>query len=326
MKIGLIGGYGHNIVRHFPGAELAWACDGYDKAALKKADALNITDTYERPAEMLEKFQPDLVYIGSAYARNGHLAVAMRERGLPVVAEKPLAADWKTFARLKELTDGGRHGLVAEFTMRGNPAFARAHELIHSGRIGEPMLIQAQKTYKFGAARPAFYKDRSLSGGIIPWVAIHAVDYAMWCSGLRYQSVTAAHGNHCHPDYPGMEDHSSMLFRMTNGASCVITADFLRPAGAETHGDDRLRVTGSKGVVEVRGNLVICEDGDGVSRWEESEGAQPAKVAQAMVDAAIEGKSAPYSTAEAFHATAAALAARDSADHSGNSVEVPQDP
>jgi len=141
-----------------------------------------------------------------------------------------------------------------------SPPFRAAHQVVASGNIGRPMLVTAQKSYKFGS-RPDFYRDRKTYGGTIPWVAIHAVDYARWCAGIEYTSVSGHHANLAHPDYPGCEDHGGLLFRLSNGGTALVNFDYLRPETSLTHGDDRLRIAGSKGVVEVRDGVVslLCD-------------------------------------------------------------------
>lgn len=322
MKIGIVGGYGHESIKFLPKVKLAWACDDYDKQALVKAKAFGSEKTYSSMEVMLEDFQPDIVYIGSVYARNGCLAVRALELGFDVVSEKPLATDQKTLDRLYELTANGKRRTIAEFTMRWMEPFKKARQLIQSGVIGQPVMIQAQKTYKFGTRRPNFYKSRELFGGIIPWVAVHAIDYAAWCTGLQYESVTAAHGNRCFPDYPEMEDHAALLFQMTGKIPCLITADFLRPQGASSHSDDRLRVTGSEGVVEVRGGEVWLTNASKDRHWHcKSAETSRARRATALAKAALGAVDPGITTLECLHITAAALAARDAADSgSGNTL------
>jgi hypothetical protein len=46
-------------------------------------------------------------------------------------------------------------------------------------------------------------------------------------------------------------------------AGAVFTLDFLRPETAPSHGDDRLRVAGSEGVIEVRRHDVHLINGGG---------------------------------------------------------------
>jgi len=314
VKIGIVGGYGHEGLKRLPGAELAWACDGYDQQAVTRGAALGCKRIFPSMESLLTDFQPDLVYIGTVYAGNGRLAVQALEQGFDVVSEKPLAADWETLNRLSALTASGERRAIAEFAMRWSAPFQKARELILGGAIGKVAMIQAQKTYKFGTARPDFYKSRELFGGIILWVAVHALDYAAWCTGLQYDSVTAMHGNHAFPDYLEMEDHAALLFQMTGGVPCVITADFLRPSGA-ARGDDRLRITGSDGVVEVRNNDVFLTDSREEHHWvcptEDSVGIQ---LAEDLAAAALGSSAAQITTAECLHITAAAIAAREAAD------------
>lgn len=314
MKIGIVGGYGHAIVRALPGANLAWACDEYDQAALVQAQGFGSSQTFGSMEEMLEQFAPDLVYIGTVYAQNGPLAIRALEAGFDVIAEKPLATDWKTYERLKALTASGERRLIAELAMRWTPALQKIRQLIQEGQIGAPVMIQAQKTYKFGNSRPEFYKSRELFGGIIPWVAIHAIDFSSWSTGLRFQSVTARQGNRCFPEYQEMEDHAALIFEMTGGVPCLVTADFLRPQGASSHGDDRLRITGSDGVVEMRNESVFHITASGESHSDYPHDASWATTAaKALVAAALGETVAEISTAECLHVTAAALAARDAA-------------
>ena len=44
-----------------------------------------------------------------------------------------------------------------------------------------------------------------------------------------------------------------VLFKLDNGGTAMTNLDYLRPETATTHGDDRLRIAGSEGVLEVTG-------------------------------------------------------------------------
>lgn len=314
LKIGLVGGWGHESVRHYPGAHLAWACD-HDERALERAAAGGRV-VFRTMDELIECFRPDVIYVGTVFARNGVVAAEALERGFPVVCEKPLAADRKTLERLERLTDkGGR--VIAEFAMRWSAPFARARELVAAGQIGDVVFLQARKSYKFGAGRPDFYQLRETFGGIIPWVASHAIDFAAWSAGLSYRRVTAHQGNRCFPEYVEMEDHAVMLFEMSNGSPCAITADFLRPDGAASHGDNMLHLTGTQGVIEVRNSEVTLTTVAGVNRWMfEPDHGEAVRRAVHLVHAAL-GENGSITTGESLHITRAALAARLSADRHG---------
>ena len=136
--------------------------------------------------------------------------------------------------------------------MRMGPQYQAIHKAIEDGKIGEPILATAQKSYKFGKSRPEFYKNKEMYGGTIPWVGIHAIDYIHFTTKLNYTQVIAFQGNKDHPDYPGFEDYSGVLLGLSNGGTAIVNVDYLRPETAPTHGDDRLRVIGSEGVIEIK--------------------------------------------------------------------------
>lgn len=320
VRIGIVGGHGHESVRWLPGAELAWAKDGYDDQALVNASLRGCDRTFASMEEMIGEFQPAVIYVGSVFGWNARLIVRALERGIPVVSEKPLAVTRTDLDLLRRITGHGRPVVVAEFAMRWCRSLQLARELIRAGRIGDPAHVQAQKSYKFGSSRPDFYRRRELFGGIIPWVASHAIDYAAWTTGLRYRAVSARHGNRCHADYAEMEDFATMQFEMSGGVPCVVSADFLRPAGASSHGDDRLRVTGTEGVVEVKGADVFLATADGEETWHRPS-ADPAERARDLVLSAL-GRDDTTTLEESLHVTEAALAARESADGPRSWVEI----
>jgi len=324
-RIGIIGGYGHECVRPLPGAEIARALDGYDDAARRRAEASPECLLFPDMDRLIEEFSPGILYIGSAYGRNGDLVVAALERGLSVVCEKPIATDWDVLRRIEDLTADGHLRVIADFAMRWSPTIVRAREIIKAGGIGSVVMAQAQKSYKFGKGRPEFYKTRELFGGIIPWVAIHAIDWTTWCCDLRFESVTATHGLKRFSDYPGMEDHASMLFRMEGGVPAVVTSDFMRPGGASSHSDDRLRITGTEGVVEARGDTLFVVDSSG-ERTIDCPMLESVNIERAveLFDAANGGEGCRLNTPASLQSTAAALAARESADSGGKWVEVPR--
>ena len=47
-----------------------------------------------------------------------------------------------------------------------------------------------------------------------------------------------------------MENTTATLFRLDNRGTAALRMDYLRPETAPTHGDDRLRLAGTRGVLE----------------------------------------------------------------------------
>ncbi len=217
------------------------------------------TVAYDDYRDMLDRARPDVVCVCMQYYRNAEAIVAAAGRGIHVISEKPVATTLEDLDRVRQAVADNKVRLTALLAMRLLPEFLAARQAVLDGLIGQPVLAFGQKSYRFGQSRPDFYKRRETYGGSIPWVAIHAIDFIRFCTGLEYRSVQALHANKAHSDYPGCEDCGGLLFELSNGGQAVIIFDYLRPAAAATHGDDRLRIAGSEGVVEVRLADDLCQ-------------------------------------------------------------------
>ena len=134
--------------------------------------------------------------------------------------------------------------------LRHQPKNVSVRELIQRGAIGEVCQVASQKSYKWGD-RPAWYRSRERLGGTIPFIGIHSLDIIRWVTGLDFTHVAASHGNLGRPELGETEGHASILAQLGDGASVTARLDYLRPAAAPTHGDDRLRIIGTKGLIEV---------------------------------------------------------------------------
>ena len=165
---------------------------------------------------------------------------------------------------LKREYDRSGAEVAAMFGLRYNPAFYTAWHAVREGKIGEVRLINAQKSYRLGS-RPEFFKHRQSYGGTIPWVGSHAIDWVYWFSGQEFVSVMSHHSTMANRGLGSMEMTGLCHFRLTNEVFASVNIDYLRPSTAETHGDDRVRVAGTRGVIEVRHGRVylISEEEQG---------------------------------------------------------------
>ena len=257
VQIGLQGHYGfvQQGLKSARGCEFVAAARSMPDEPIEKLKTsggeggIALFDDYH---EMIMQVKPDIVATFAPYGLNGRVNLDAAKAGCHVISEKPLAATLEELNELRRVRDEKKLHVTALLPMRETPTFAAARQVVREGRIGEPVLISAQKSYRWGKKRPDFYKKRDTFGGSILWVAIHAIDFIRSVSGLEYRDVTARQAVKVHTDYPECEDCGALLFTMSNGGQATLTFDFLRPAKAASHGDDRLRIGGSKGVVEVR--------------------------------------------------------------------------
>ena len=259
FRVAVIGGRGHQSLTPGigRGAKLvAIAADGCDDEAKKYQAAPWAAGApyFEDWRQMLRKVKPEVISLGAQPARNGPIIIEALKRGIHVVSDKPIANTPAELRRLRALTAANpKLHLLTEFTMRSGPAFLAARDAVRAGKIGDVVLVTGQKSYRFGASRPDFYKSREGYPGTIAFVGCHIIDLAYWITGIKYvAALGGAQGNIAKKDYGEFEDHAIVLLKMANGADAVMHMDYLRPAAAPTHGDDRVRIAGSKGVIEVR--------------------------------------------------------------------------
>jgi predicted dehydrogenase len=319
MKLAFIGGWGHAYLKglltdkkvdvSYP---VAVAGDGKDNARAQAfTRKLGVpVEWFDDARGMLDKFKPDAVNVGTVYGYAGDVIATVLERGVPVVSDKPIAATWQQLDRLKQLTKNAR--LITEFNFRSQPEFRAARDAVAQGLVGKVALATAQKSYRFGT-RPSWYGDRIAYGGTILWVAGHGIDAIRFVTGQTFTRVTGRHKNVTHPEMGTMEDHTMNVFALSGGGTASCHADYLRPAKAPTHGDDRLRVIGSTGVVEVRDGrcVLITNDAPAVDITDRA-APQPSYI---ELLAAVRGENSEiYSTEHSLEMAAVLLHARDAAD------------
>ncbi len=327
MRLAFIGGFGHHYLRAAvtdPSCDIdtpiAVSNDGHDEQAARTfAQSLPNTKWYDDPIEMMDHFLPHAVSIGTIYGFNSDLAAQALERDIPVVTDKPAAATWQQFSRLQQLTKDPRRVIATEFDFRCKPEFVAAKSAVADGLIGDLALAVAQKSYRFNT-RPAWYADRRSYSGTLMWNASHGIDVIPFATGRRFKKVTGVQGNLSRPGLGTFEDHVVALFQLDNGGSAVVHADFLRPAKSQTHGDDRLRLIGSKGQLEIRATRCLLTTHDQPETDITDRGT--CKPMHVELLAALAGQSEKYGTASTLETAHILLQARDALD-AGKFVDLP---
>lgn len=323
IRVGLIGRDGHydillNSIPRLKNVEFTAYAKGEakeDAAWIRKHKAWSEkTRVYENYHEMFQKEHLDVVGVCLPFYLNAGAAVEAAQHGVNVVSEKPAATTLDDLSRLEGAVQASGVLYSSMLDMRGMPIFQAAHKAVRSGAVGEPILVSGQKSYIWGNDRPWYYKRRKTYGGTIGWVGIHALDYMRWVSGLDYVRVAAWEGNKAHPQYPGCEDHAGLLFQLANGGTADCHLDFLRPKNAPTHGDSRLRVVGSEGVLEAfeAGNRVTLISPKGANG---DLPLPPAVDLFAKFIGALRGEGEPLiSAGDSFSISRVCLMARNAAD------------
>ncbi|HZO89053.1 MAG TPA: Gfo/Idh/MocA family oxidoreductase [Chthonomonadaceae bacterium] len=259
MRLGLLGSTGHwqtyaPALKNIPGVELvAVASAGPEETtgAFDHAPGLTVgTRRYEDARRMLDTERLDVVQLCCRPDRIPNWTLACLERRVPVMAEKPLAMDLPTLKTLYQAAQKANVPLVPMHTMRGEAELAAVREAVRAGKIGTPLMGFSQKTYKWGKTRPDYFRSRRTFPGIAPFIGIHAFDWLHWILGDVFTEVRGREGTTARPDYPACASQAAFVLTMNNGGVVAVTCDYLRPEAAPTHGDERVRIAGTSGVVE----------------------------------------------------------------------------
>ena len=206
---------------------------------------------YQELDEALAAGKPDLVVVSTRPDLNAGLIEKSLRAGCHVISEKPLAVDDAGLLRLHTAVQETGKFLLPMLGMHEVPAFAEARELMEQGIIGEPVLVNARKSYQWGT-RADWFKQRETYGGIWGWIGIHSFNHAAHIIGRNAVKVLAAQEqNRFHPEVaPGCPDCLSGLFLLEGGVQMTVSIDLLRPDGQESWGDDWVRIVGSEGSLE----------------------------------------------------------------------------
>ena len=272
-SLAIIGTRGHHgrvleELTQMPQVRLSAVCDGGDTAEplVEWSRAHNHdTQRFADHRQMLNRVRPDAVVVCGPFELHAAMSMDAIEMGIPVLTEKPAALTFEELDKLRAACAAHPSvHLAGMMFSRYDPGFFTAKQLISTGAIGDVRLVNARKSYKLGR-RAAYYHERATYGGTIPWVGSHAIDWVMWMTGKPFTSVLATHSAAANGDNGTMERSAQCLFTMGDDVSATVSIDLFRPAKAPTHGDDWIRIVGTKGVIEARPNSVslINETNDG---------------------------------------------------------------
>jgi predicted dehydrogenase len=198
---------------------------------------------------LLAKEQLDLVAVCNPNGPRADAIMAAIERKLPVIAEKPLALSRIDLARIaRQVEMGAKVGTL--HPMRFDPPYRALRRLVETGELGEIVNVSAQKSYRW-KNQAEWKRHRSTYGDTISWIGIHMIDLILFTTRRDVKEVFSWQARVSpQPDLGEMENTTGTVFRLDNGGIATLHMDYCRPDTAPTHGDDRLRIAGTKGVAE----------------------------------------------------------------------------
>lgn len=273
IRLAIAGFDGHvseilQVLPLLPDVDLVAVADaGSDPGATRGAleDALVAkAHHYAELADLLAREQLDVVAVCNNDGARAAAILACAARKLNVIAEKPLATNRADLDAVYAAAKANSIHLGMLLPMRFEPPYLAMKQIVRSGAIGEVLQIDGQKSYKLGA-RPEWQKHAASYGSTILWIAVHTIDLMLSIGGRRFTEVASIQSRVGFPEIGDMQNVTASMFRLDNGGTATLHMDYLRPRTADGHGDDRLRVAGTRGIVEYQagGGVTLMTDREG---------------------------------------------------------------
>jgi predicted dehydrogenase len=172
--------------------------------------------------------------------------LAATRAGLPVLTEKPVAADAEDLARLVAEADPSL--VMVALPLRFGAALQRARDVVRSGAIGTPLAARGTNHGQFPGAW--FGTRADAGGGALQDHVVHLSDVLCWLLDDRASRVYARAAHVLHPDND-VEDCGVVTIDFESGMFASIDSSWSRPASFPTWGDVWLELVGTGGRVRI---------------------------------------------------------------------------
>lgn len=323
VRVGVIGAgrigkvHAETVTYRIPEARVVAIADIVEETARHVAEQLHIPLATRDYHEILADPAVDAVLVCSSTDTHATIITEAAQAGKHIFAEKPIDL---SLARIDQvLAEVERAGVKFQvgFNRRFDPTFARVHQAIQSGEIGEVHLLHIIS--RDPAPPPIEYVK--VSGGIFLDMMIHDFDMARFLVGAEVEEVYTRAAVRIDPAIgaAGDVDTAVVLLTFTNGV--IATIDNSRRA---VYGyDQRVEVLGSKGGISTANvfpnEVTVCTAEHVrrdlplnffMDRYTESY----EREIRAFIDAIVHDKPVPVGAADGRAPVLMGLAARKSLD------------
>lgn len=234
LRWGVIGAGGIADRRTIPGMMLA---KNAELVAVMEIDAelserlrqkYGAKRAYTSEEELLKDPEVDAVYIASPVVVHARQAKMAADYGKHILCEKPIAM---TSAEGQEVLDYcAKKGvqIAAGLMMRFGSHVMSMKKAIAEGKIGQVVSGYSQFTLWLPDSAGNWRLSKAKSGGgCMMDMAVHTIDLMEYITGMRITRVASL--NETLTFQYDVEDSSTLLLRLENGAQCVVQTNFNIP-------------------------------------------------------------------------------------------------
>ncbi len=262
LHFGVIGGGGIADLRTMPGMTLA---DNVEITAImdvipEKAEELKekygAKRCYTSEEDILKDPEVEAVYIATpvwCHARQAKLAA---DYGKHILLEKPIAMTVEEGEEVVRYCHEKGVKLAAGFMMRFGTHVQAMKKAIANGEIGDIVAGYSQFSFYQPYAPDVWRESKAKAGGGSAMdLGVHCIDLMEYISGMKAVRVASFNKNLSfikdHPDYD-VEDSSTILMEMENGAQFTVISNFNLPISVTGNG---VTIMGTRGMLVSEGNV-----------------------------------------------------------------------
>lgn len=242
----------HLLNGKVPGMTLTAVCD-VDAKRLETFEQEEGVACYGEPMELLESGGVDAVLIATPHYDHTPLGIAVLEKGLHLLVEKPISVHKADCEKLIAAHRDEKQVFAAMFNQRTNPQYRKLREMIRAGELGALRRLQwtitdwfrTEHYYKSGGWRATWAGE---GGGVLLNQCPHQLDLWQWMFGMpkRVRSHVSLGKFH---DIE-VEDDVTAYMEYEDGCTGV----FITTTG-EAPGTNRLEVVGDRGKVVIENEV-----------------------------------------------------------------------
>ena len=237
LRWGVIGAGGIADRRTIPGmmlaknAELIAVMDINAEQVEKIRQKYGAKRGYTKEEDLLADPEVDAVYIATPIVLHAKQAKLAADYGKDILIEKPLAMTSDEGQEVIEYCESKGVKIAAGFMMRFGSHVMSMKKAIAEGKIGTVVSGYSQFTlwlpYEPGNWRQCKAKA---GGGAMMDLSVHTIDLMEYITGMRVTEVASMNEKIAFPEPQyDVEDTSTILMRMENGAQCVVQSNFNIP-------------------------------------------------------------------------------------------------
>lgn len=233
-----------------------------EASAREFANGLGIAPehTHGSLAGLLGDDEIDAVYVATPHPMHCETVITALAAGKHVLCEKPLAMSIDEVDAMQQAAREHGRTFMEAWMYRCHPQTERVVAMVADGAIGQVRHIQSAFSFKADFDPKGRLWDRALGGGGILDVGGYPLSYARLLAGAATgQTVAEPETMHAvgvlHPE-SGSDAQASAVLQFDGGITAEISC------GTWVHQQNRVRVYGSEGWLEIPSPYIVSREGD----------------------------------------------------------------